>query len=224
MELSTLQLVIIWVLPVLFAITVHETAHGWVAFKRGDSTAYKLGRITLNPIKHIDMIGTVILPTVMLMISNFVFGWAKPVPVNFRNLKNPRRDMALVAFAGPGSNLLMAIFWAIIVQIGWLTFESLPLTIFLVYMGSAGIFINAILMVLNLLPILPLDGGRILYSLLPTRLGTHYAKLEPFGLVILLILLMTGGLGYILLPPVLLTYFFAGGSFEILQLIFGKTI
>ncbi len=224
MELSTLQLVIIWVLPVLFAITVHETAHGWVAFKRGDSTAYQLGRITLNPIKHIDMIGTVILPTLMLIISNFVFGWAKPVPVNFSQLKNPRRDMALVALAGPGSNLLMAIFWAIVVQIGWLTLESFPLTIFLIYMGSAGIFINAILMILNLLPILPLDGGRILYSLLPSRFATHYAKLEPFGLVILLILLMTGGLGYVLLPPVLLTYFFAGGSFEILNLIFGNPI
>ncbi len=152
-ELSTLQLVIIWVVPVLFAITVHEAAHGWAAFKLGDDTAQSLGRITLNPIKHIDPIGTVILPTLMLMLTNFVFGWAKPVPVNFRRLRNPRRDMAFVALAGPASNLLMAIFWAIIVQIGWLTYESFPITIFFVYMGSAGIFINTILMVLNLLPI-----------------------------------------------------------------------
>lgn len=129
-ELNTLQLLAIWVLPVLFAITVHETAHGWVAFKLGDSTAWRLGRITLNPIKHIDLIGTVILPSLMLMIGGFIFGWAKPVPVNFSHLRNPRRDMAFVALAGPGSNLLMVIFWAIMVQIGWLIFESFPITIF----------------------------------------------------------------------------------------------
>jgi len=218
-ELSTLQLLAIWVLPVLFAITVHETAHGWVAFKLGDNTAHQLGRITLNPIKHIDLIGTVILPSLMLMIGGFVFGWAKPVPVNFSNLRNPRRDMAFVALAGPGSNLLMAIFWAIMVQIGWLIFESFPLAIFLVYMGSAGIFINAILMVLNLFPILPLDGGRILHSILPPHWATPYAKLEPFGLVILVILLFSGVLGYILMTPVLLAYILVGGSIDILQFI-----
>ncbi len=217
-ELNTLQLLAIWVLPVLFAITVHETAHGWVAFKLGDSTAWRLGRITLNPIKHIDLIGTVILPSLMLMIGGFIFGWAKPVPVNFSHLRNPRRDMAFVALAGPGSNLLMVIFWAIMVQIGWLIFESFPITIFLVYMGSAGIFINAILMLLNLLPILPLDGGRILHSILPPHWANFYAKLEPFGLVILLILLVTG-VGYILMTPILLTYILVGGSIEILQFI-----
>jgi Zn-dependent protease len=220
-ELSTLQLVIIWVVPVLFAITVHEAAHGWAAFNLGDDTAQSLGRITLNPIKHIDPIGTVILPTLMLMLTSFVFGWAKPVPVNFRRLRNPRRDMAFVALAGPASNLLMAIFWAIIAQIGWLAYESFPITIFFVYMGSAGIFINAILMVLNLLPILPLDGGRILYSLLPTHLATPYAKLEPFGIVILLVLLFMGGLGKILIFPVVLIYTLMDGSIWILQFILG---
>ncbi len=223
-ELSTLQLVIIWVVPVLFAITVYEAAHGWAAFYLGDNTAHSLGRITLNPIKHSDPIGTVILPTLMLMFTSFVFGWAKPVPVNFIHLRKPRRDMAFVALAGPASNLLMAIFWAIIVQIGWLTYGSFPLTIFFVYMGSAGIFINAILMVLNLLPILPLDGGRILYSLLPPRLATPYAKFEPFGLVILLVLLFMGGLGKILFIPVLLIYALMDGSFVILQLIFGGSV
>jgi Zn-dependent protease len=220
-ELNTLQLISIWILPVLFAITVHEAAHGWMAFKLGDSTAYRLGRVTLNPIKHIDLIGTVILPSLMLMLTNFVFGWAKPIPVNFHHLKNPRRDTAFVAFAGPGSNLLMVILWAIIMQIGWFLYGTVPFIEFLIYMGSAGIFINAIFMVLNLLPILPLDGGRILHSLLPASIATPYAKLEPFGLVILVILLFTGILGQVLITPVVLTYVLAGGSIDILQFIFG---
>jgi Zn-dependent protease len=203
-ELSTLQQITIWILPVLFAITVHEAAHGWVAFKLGDDTAYQLGRITLNPIKHIDPIGTILLPIVLLVISagQFVFGWAKPVPVNFNQLKKFRRDMALVALAGPAANLLMAILWIIIAKFGAVLIDDFQITeaIFLVYMGFAGVIINALLMILNLFPILPLDGGRVLHSLLPPDLANSYARLEPFGIIILVALLLTHVLETILLP------------------------
>ncbi|HIE00548.1 MAG TPA: site-2 protease family protein [Thiotrichaceae bacterium] len=199
-ELTLLQQISIWALPILFAITAHEAAHAWVAFKLGDSTAYREGRVTLNPIKHIDLIGTVILPLLMVVISGFVFGWAKPVPVNFRQLRQPRRDMALVALAGPGANLLMAIFWVIVAKLGFFLTAEFEQAIFLVYMGSAGILINLILMILNLLPILPLDGGRVLHSALPRELAISFGRLEPFGLIILVILLVTGILVNILHP------------------------
>ncbi len=199
-ELTLLQQISIWALPILFAITAHEAAHAWVAFKLGDSTAYREGRVTLNPIKHIDLIGTVILPLLMVVISGFVFGWAKPVPVNFRQLRQPRRDMALVALAGPGANLLMAIFWVIVAKLGFFLTAEFEQAIFLVYMGSAGILINLILMILNLLPILPLDGGRVLHSALPRELAISFGRLEPFGLIILVILLVTGILENILHP------------------------
>ncbi len=201
-ELSTLQQVTIWILPVLFAITVHEVAHGWVAFKLGDDTAYRLGRITLNPISHIDPIGTVLLPLLLFVTTGFVFGWAKPVPVNFNRLRQARRDMALVALAGPGANLLMAIFWTIIIKFGLLLTEVFPVAVFLIYMGYAGIVINAILMILNLLPILPLDGGRVLHSALPPDLAYSFGRLEPFGLIILVVLLLTGMLQDVLLPMI----------------------
>ena len=216
-ELSTLQQVMIWVLPVLFAITVHEVAHGWVAFKCGDDTAHQLGRITLNPIKHIDLFGTVILPSILLLTTGFMFGWAKPVPVNFNRLRQPRRDMALVALAGPGANLLMAIFWMIVAKIGWLTVDSFSFTLFLIYLGSAGIFINIVLMLLNLLPILPLDGGRVLSSILPPTWASYFGKTEMLGLPILIILLFTGALGKILLSPLLLIYIIVGGDISVLQ-------
>ncbi|TGO02966.1 peptidase [Candidatus Thiomargarita nelsonii] len=199
-ELTTLQQVTIWILPVLFAITVHEVAHGWVAFKLGDDTAYRLGRITLNPISHIDPIGTVLLPLLLFATTGFVFGWAKPVPVNFNRLRQVRRDMALVALAGPGANLLMAIFWTIIVKFGLLLTDAFPVAVFLIYMGYAGIVINGILMILNLLPILPLDGGRVLHSALPPNLAYSFGRLEPFGLIILVVLLLTGILQDVLLP------------------------
>jgi Zn-dependent protease len=205
-ELSTLQQITIWALPILFAITVHEAAHGWVALQLGDKTAQRLGRVTLNPIKHIDLIGTVIVPLGMFLLSGIVFGWAKPVPVNFHQLRHPHRDMGLVAIAGPAANLLMMIFWAIIAQIGWITDETFALSIFLVYIGSAGIFINAILMILNLLPILPLDGGRVLHSLLPPHWALSFSKMEPFGLPILVILLLTGTLQFLLTPVIYLYY------------------
>ncbi|ALG68514.1 site-2 protease family protein [Beggiatoa leptomitoformis] len=204
--LTTLQQVSIWIIPILFAITVHEAAHGWAANKLGDDTAKRLGRITLNPIKHIDLIGTIILPIAMLLLSGFMFGWAKPVPVNWHQLHNPRRDMAFVAAAGPLSNLLMALFWVVIAKIGWVLADSVPYALFLFYMGGAGMFINSVLALLNLVPILPLDGGRVLHSLLPLRFAIPFGRSEPFGLFILLGLLFIGALGYIVFPAVIFLY------------------
>lgn len=196
-----IQRIAIWALPVLFAITVHEVAHGWAAKRLGDSTAMMLGRLTLNPIKHIDPVGTIILPILMMWVGGFVFGWAKPVPVTWENLKHPKRDMALVALAGPLSNLLMAILWAVIMKIGLLmkgTTDWLALP--LLYMGGAGIFINTVLLVLNLLPIPPLDGGRVLSGVLPGPWSYRLNRIEPYGLFILLALLFTGVLGSIIGP------------------------
>ncbi len=200
-ELNTIQQIVVLILPVLFAITVHEAAHGWVANKLGDPTAKQQGRVTLNPIQHIDPLGTVIVPLGMYLLTGFLFGWAKPVPVDWRNLNNPRRDMALVAIAGPASNLIMALLWGVGMQAGVSLLESLPWVAYpLIYMGTAGIMINSILLVLNLLPILPLDGGRIVASLLPARLAVPYARLEPWGLFIIVGLLATGMLGSIIGP------------------------
>ncbi len=202
-ELSLVQKVVVWSLPVLFAITVHEVAHGWVARRLGDPTAYMMGRLTLNPLKHIDLVGTVIVPLVLLMLGGFIFGWAKPVPVAWQNLRNPKRDMAIVALAGPMANLAMALFWALIVKIGYMTVTTMPfIGEPLVYMGSAGIFINIILMVLNLLPLPPLDGGRIVTGVLPNPLAEKFARIEPFGFFILIALLATGVLGTIMGPAV----------------------
>ena len=203
-NLSLLQKFAVWVLPVVFAITVHEVAHGWVASKLGDNTARRLGRLTLNPIKHIDLIGTIVVPGILLALGGFLFGWAKPVPVDWRNLKNPKIDMVWVALAGPASNLIMAIAWAVVIRIGVEigssnTFVSTPL----IYTGAAGIFINLILMVLNLLPIPPLDGSRVLAGLLPIRAAAQYVKLERWGFPILIILVILGWLSYLIGPPIL---------------------
>ncbi len=201
-ELTTIQRVVVWALPVLFAITVHEVAHGWVAKQLGDPTAMMLGRLTLNPIKHIDPIGTVVVPLVLLLMGGFIFGWAKPVPVTWENLKNPKRDMALVAVAGPLSNLLMAILWALVMKLGFMIGNAMPSLAWpLIYMGGAGIAINAILMLLNLLPLPPLDGGRVLAGLLPGPWAWKLSRIEPYGLIILVVLLATGMLGQILSPP-----------------------
>lgn len=203
MQLSTIQTIAIWILPVLFAITVHEVAHGWVAKKFGDKTAFIMGRLTLNPIKHIDLIGTIVVPLILLILGGFVFGWAKPVPVNFNNLKNPKRDMAFVAAAGPAANLIMAILWALIAKLGVILFSmQIGWALALIYMGQAGILINLILMVLNLIPIPPLDGSRIVSSFLPNRIAYKYNKLERYGFIILLLLLATGVLGHLFLPIV----------------------
>lgn len=200
-ELSLIQRIVIWILPVIFAITVHEVAHGWVAKKFGDNTASFLGRLTLNPVKHIDILGTLIIPGLLLLsFTGFIFGWAKPVPVDPRNFKNPKRDMAIVALAGPVSNLLMAIAWALVARLGVmieLEVVSLPL----IYMGIAGISINLVLGLINLIPIPPLDGSRIVSGLLSDKWAWQYNRFERFGFIILLALLWTGGLGYLLGYP-----------------------
>jgi Zn-dependent protease len=205
-QLTIIQKIAVWILPVVFAITVHETAHGWVAKKYGDNTASLLGRLTLNPIKHIDILGTIIIPGLLLLTgTGFIFGWAKPVPVDARNFKKPLHDMAIVALAGPVSNLLMALGWAIIARIGVTIGASAEnVSLPLVYTGIAGISINLVLALINLLPIPPLDGSRILTGLLPHRLAWQYNQLEKYGFIILLILLYTKILNVILAYPMYL--------------------
>lgn len=193
----------VWLFPVLLAITLHEAAHGWVASKLGDPTAGKLGRITVNPINHIDMMGTVVVPLLTFLMSGFIFGWAKPVPVNPRYFKQPLVDMALVAAAGPVSNFLMGCGWALFALFGLKVFGHTETGIFLSQMGRYGILINVILMVLNLLPIPPLDGGRVLAGVLPPGIAVPFLKIEPFGLLIIVLLLVTGILGRIMWPMVL---------------------
>ncbi|MFU8798119.1 MAG: site-2 protease family protein [Gammaproteobacteria bacterium] len=193
--LNTFQQIIIWALPILFAITLHEAAHGWIALRCGDRTAFQAGRVSINPFRHIDLIGTVIIPLLLFTLGGFIFGWAKPVPINWRNLRHPRRDMALVALAGPLANLLMAFFWAVLTKWG-INSENFAL----IYMGQAGITINLLLMLLNLLPLPPLDGSRILASLLPPPWALKYNQLEPYGFIILLLLLISGVLFSILSP------------------------
>ena len=202
-ELNLLQRVAVWVLPVIFAITAHEVAHGWMARRLGDPTAMMLGRLTLNPIKHIDPLGTLLIPGLMLLMGGFIFGWAKPVPVTWQNLKRPKQDMVWVALAGPAANLLMAIIWAVLAKIGMATYTQDSLSsLFLIYTGVAGIFINVTLMSLNLLPLPPLDGGRVLTGLLPGPLAWKLSRIEPYGFFILLALLYTGILGHLLLPVI----------------------
>ncbi|MEJ2403914.1 MAG: site-2 protease family protein [Candidatus Thiodiazotropha sp.] len=204
--LTLIQKLAIFILPMIFAITVHEAAHGWMAKRLGDRTAEMLGRVTLNPLKHIDPIGTILVPLGAYMLTGFMFGWAKPVPVNYRNLNNPKRDMGLVALAGPGANLLMALIWALMIYVGGMSLESFHwLGEPLVFMGVAGVLINAVLMALNLMPILPLDGGRVIYSLLPPKPAQIYSRLESYGMVIVLVLLATGVLGVVLWPVVGMT-------------------
>lgn len=206
-ELTIIQKIAIWALPLIFAITLHEVAHGFVASLCGDQTARFSGRLSLNPIKHIDPMGTVVVPLLMLMVTNFIFGWAKPVPVDARNMRHPRRDVALVALAGPVSNLLMAVFWGLIAKGGMLAEMSgngwlgLPL----VYMGGAGIMINVVLAVLNLIPLPPLDGSRIITSILSPRAAYQYSLIEPYGFFILILLMLSGVLSSIMTPFI---YFF----------------
>lgn len=199
------------ILPLLFAITLHEAAHGWVANKLGDKTTLVMKRITLNPIKHIDLFGTLILPILMLVLSKFTFafGWAKPVPVIWKNLRNPRRDMALVALAGPLANLFMALLCAAVAKLSlFLDADtgnpiSEDIIAFFYNAGIFGILINVVLMILNLIPIPPLDGSRVISAILPRKAAYNYSKIEPYGIWILLGLFMFGLLGRILLPLVL---------------------
>jgi Zn-dependent protease len=197
---NLIQTLAIYAIPLIFAITLHEAAHGYVARLFGDPTAAQLGRITLNPIKHIDPVGTILIPALLFITkAGFLFGWAKPVPVDFSRLRHPKQDMLWVAAAGPGANLVMALAWAALLKLAIIlpgNAYSLPLA----EMARAGIEVNAVLMLLNLLPIPPLDGGRIAVSLLPPALAWRFARIERFGFIILLALLMLGGLSYILTP------------------------
>jgi Zn-dependent protease len=202
MELEqTIRLIALYAIPGIFAITLHEAAHGYAARHFGDLTAYQAGRITLNPIRHIDLMGTIVIPILILVASGgrYAFGWAKPVPVDFGRLRNPKRDMLWVAAAGPGSNLLMAVLWAFVIK----AVQGIPPNYFtepLLLMARGGIVINTVLMVLNLFPLPPLDGGRIAVSLLPHRLAVRFARIEPYGMIILLVLMFLGVLGVVMLP------------------------
>lgn len=198
MELTLIQKIAVSALPIIFAITVHEAAHGYAAKYFGDLTAAHMGRITLNPLKHIDPIGTIVLPAITLLAGGVLFGWAKPVPVNFANLRNPKKDMLWVAAAGPASNFVMAVFWALMLNFS----DSLPTATaqFVSHMSGVGIMINLVLMVLNLLPLPPLDGGRIAVSLLPMDMAMRLSQVERYGFIILIFLLFTGILGKIILP------------------------
>jgi len=193
-----IALLAIAALPMISDITLHEAAHGYVARYFGDPTAWQLGRISLNPIRHIDLVGTILVPAATLLFGGILFGWAKPVPVDYSRLRHPRTDMRWVALAGPGSNLLMAFGWALLLKLGLSTnnYFSVPLE----EMARIGVSINLMLMAINLVPILPLDGGRVLFSLLPPSAAQSYGRSEPYGLPILLLLLVTGLLSIIILP------------------------
>jgi len=200
MELSLVGKIAVYALPVIFAITVHEAAHGYAARHFGDNTAAEAGRISLNPLRHIDPIGTILIPLLTLFAGGILFGWAKPVPVNFARLHHPKKDMLWVAAAGPGSNLAMALLWALAYKFSPAFGESIALPLSL--MAQAGVTINVVLLVLNLLPLPPLDGGRIAVSLLPHPLAWKFARLERYGFIILIVLLLTGILGKIMGPPI----------------------
>ena len=202
-ELTLVQRVAVWALPLIFAVTVHEAAHGWVADRLGDPTARKLGRITFNPIPHIDPVGTIVVPLLMLSFTGFLIGWAKPVPVSVRQLRSPKRDMAIVAAAGPAVNLIMALLWtAILLATHHLMHSMQAVALPLLLMSVAGVFVNLVLMAINLLPVPPLDGGRVVTGLLPMALARVYARIEPFGMIILILLLISGVVGMVLAPVV----------------------
>lgn len=210
---ALIQTVAIAAIPVLFAITLHEAAHGYVARHFGDMTAYQQGRISLNPLRHIDPMGTILLPLLTLWIGGILFGWAKPVPVNFSALRNPKKDMLWVALAGPGVNLLMALGWGLLAKIAWLSPESYfaePL----LEMAQIGVKINVVLLVLNLLPLPPLDGGRIAVSMLPHRWAYKLASIEPYGMFILIAMAITPVLGWLLNPMMI-------GLINLINIIFG---
>ena len=203
-------------IPAIFAITVHEVAHGWVAKHCGDPTAAFAGRLTLNPIKHIDPIGTVLVPIALMLFTPFVFGWAKPVPVAFNNLDNPKRDMVLVAAAGPGVNLLMAFIWAAFGALQFALISAMDVgSQWLLDMAGFGITINVVLAVFNMLPIPPLDGGRVLAGFAPRGLANVLDQIEPFGIFIVLGLMITRVLWVIIEPPIL---FFTDFFYQVIQL------
>jgi Zn-dependent protease len=199
--LDLVQTLAVWALPVLLAITLHEVAHGWAARALGDTTAAMMGRLSLNPVKHIDPVGTVVVPLLFILLpGNFLFGWAKPVPVSVRNLAHPRRDMALVAAAGPAANFAMALAWGMLFKLALAAGAEEGVWLGVAAMAKAGIFINLILIALNLLPLPPLDGGRVLAGLVPRAWAVQLDRLEPYGLLIIVALLVTGMLGPLLRP------------------------
>ena len=201
---NAIQSIILSIIPLLLAITLHEAAHGWAAKHFGDATAFMLGRITLNPLKHIDPIGTIIMPIALWVLSNgsFTFGYAKPVPVNFNNLNNPKRDMVWVAFAGPGVNLIQAFIWGLIAILAAGIGLEGSIGQFVYGMCQAGVWINVLLFVFNLLPLPPLDGGRIAVGLLPQQQSNLLARVEPYGFYIVLALLVTNIIYPLWLKPV----------------------
>lgn len=207
-----IQTVAIYAIPVLFAITVHEAAHGYAARHFGDDTAHKLGRITLNPLRHIDPVGTIAMPLLLYFATSgaFLFGYAKPVPVNFGRLRNPKRDMVWVALAGPGANLVQAVLWVVL---GYVLIAAGVQERFFIEMCRAGVMVNLVLFALNLFPLPPLDGGRVLVGLLPWKQAAQVSRIEPWGFFIVLGLVITGLLGaYWLRPLMSLT----GGLIDIL--------
>ncbi len=219
---SNIQIIAVMALPLIFGITLHEAAHGYVAAKCGDKTALMMGRVTLNPVKHIDVFGTLILPTMLFLFSGFIFGWAKPVPVTWQNLRHPRRDMALVALAGPAANLLMAIFWGVAAKVsaellldGSVSGSTQMIVTYFFLAGKYGILINCVLLVLNLLPIPPLDGSRVVSSLLRGRALYYYERMEAYGIWILLGLLAIGLLGKVIQLP---TYLLMNSIMNLLNL------
>jgi Zn-dependent protease len=200
-SLNLAQRALLWAIPVVFAVSVHELAHGLCALWFGDGTARRSGRLSLNPLTHVDPLGSVVVPAAFLLLGGFVFGWARPVPVTVENLRHPRRDMVFVAAAGPLANLLMALLWAMLMKLGLWVAPAQPLTAaVLVYLGAAGVFINTAILMLNLLPIPPLDGGRMLAGLLPGRPGRWLAGLEPWGFPILLVIILAGMAGKLVWP------------------------
>jgi Zn-dependent protease len=219
-ETNVVQVIAIYALPVILAITLHEASHGYVALRFGDTTAFAAGRVSLNPIRHIDLIGTIVFPLALLAIAKLLgggallFGWAKPVPVNFANLRNPKRDMLWVAAAGPLSNLAMALLWALALKIG-LSMPGSYVGVPLALMGAAGVFVNVIFIVLNLLPLPPLDGGRMLVSVLPHRLARGVSRIEPYGFAILIVLLVTGVLNVVLWPLIGTVTSLVAGAFGV---------
>jgi len=205
---NLIQTVAIYALPVLFAITVHEAAHGYVARHFGDNTAYMLGRVTLNPIKHIDLIGTIAMPLLLYFATSgaFLFGYAKPVPVNFSQLRNPKRDMIWVALAGPGANLIQALLWGILLYLLLGADVTEP---FFIKMCQGGILVNVVMFVFNLFPLPPLDGGRILVGLLPYKQAALVSRVEPWGFFIVMALIISGVITKLwLLPLMSLTFAF----------------
>ncbi|BDT66089.1 hypothetical protein os1_02410 [Comamonadaceae bacterium OS-1] len=199
---NLIQTVLVYALPVLFAITVHEAAHGYVAHYFGDNTAYRMGRVTLNPIQHIDPIGTILMPLILYFATSgtFLFGYAKPVPVNFGKLRNPKRDMVWVALAGPGANLIQAFLWGVLM---YLLVATGTTELFFLKMCEAGMLVNVVMFAFNLFPLPPLDGGRILVGLLPYRQAVLVSRVEPWGFFIVMALVISGIVSTLWMQPVM---------------------